>query len=598
MAVKRQRAAGLLCTARYAVKLVWRADRRGLLLVVGSQFGSALVLAGIVLLVRHVLDDAIALRTGSGEVGVQLIPVLAGAVALGTIGGVVRNLGNARQRVLALMVDRHIVGVVLHAATRTELPEFETPLFQDRLQRAVFASRTQPAQVITAMVAAIQAFVTVAAVFAVLAVLAWWLVPFALIAALPVARAARDERRAGYGLNHGLAENRRVRQYLERLLTGWQEAKEIRSLHLGDTLRARWDTQYGAEIAGTVAMNRTHQRRKTLARVVGDLMTMTVIGLVWWQVVTGRIGLATAVAVLAALWQLSLRMQMVGALMHGLGESILYLTDLRSFEGDGRVVPAPPTPDVFRGISAGGLTFRYPGATRDALTDVDLTIRPGEIVALVGANGSGKTTLTKILAGLYRPDDGDLRHGGHPVTDPALLRGLSAVVFQDFVRYRLTALDNIAFGRPELPADRQWATAVAGQVDAHDMLQRLPKGYDTPLSREFTDGADLSGGQWQRLALARAFYRNAPFVILDEPTAALDPQAEAELFAHIRQLFVGRTVLLVSHRFSTVRGADRIYVLDAGRVIEHGSHDALMAFDGDYARLFRLQADAYLEVPG
>jgi ATP-binding cassette subfamily B protein len=288
----------------------------------------------------------------------------------------------------------------------------------------------------------------------------------------------------------------------------------------------------------------------------------------------------------------------MGALMHGLGESVLYFTDLRSFETGRAEAPPPPEPGPFRGIEAKGITFRYPGAARDALHDVDLSIGPGRIVALVGANGSGKTTLTKILAGLYRPDGGRLCHGGRPVDDPALLRALAAVVFQDFVRYRLTAMDNITFGRPDRPADRAWATSVAGQVDLHDQIERLPNGYDTPLSREFTGGADLSGGQWQRLALARAFYRDAPFVILDEPTAALDPQAEAELFANIRQLFAGRSVLLVSHRFSTVRGADLIYVLDEGRVVEQGSHDALMALDGDYARLFRLQADAYLRVPG
>jgi ATP-binding cassette subfamily B protein len=170
------------------------------------------------------------------------------------------------------------------------------------------------------------------------------------------------------------------------------------------------------------------------------------------------------------------------------------------------------------------------------------------------------------------------------------------MVFQDYLRFKLSATDNIVCGRPNAPADLQRAVAAAQQSGAHDFVARLPGGYDTLLSKEFVDGSDLSLGEWQRLALARAFYRNSPFVILDEPTASLDPQAEADLFTHIRELFKERTVLLISHRFSSVRSADRIYVLDGGRVIEQGTHESLMADEATYARLFRLQAEAYQDV--
>ena len=341
-------------------------------------------------------------------------------------------------------------------------------------------------------------------------------------------------------------------------------------------------------------MNRRYVGRKVAARVVSDLCTIAVIAVTWWQITARHVTVPTA---LAALWQLSMRMQLVGAMLNGVGESVLYLADLTFFDRDAPEAQAALRGDArFAGLAARGLNFRYPGAALDALYDVDIAIRPGEIVALVGANGSGKTTLAKILAGLYRPDDGDLRHGDHLVADPEELRQVAAVVFQDFVRYRTSALDNVTFGRPEDPAHQDRARWAAEQLGLDEVLDRLPQGWATPLSREFTAGSELSGGQWQRLALARAFYRNALFVILDEPTAALDPDAEAALLASVRSLFAGRSVLLISHRFSGVRQADNIYVLDGGRVIESGSHDDLLALDGSYARMFLLQAKAYQDV--
>jgi ATP-binding cassette subfamily B protein len=219
-------------------------------------------------------------------------------------------------------------------------------------------------------------------------------------------------------------------------------------------------------------------------------------------------------------------------------------------------------------------------------------VNRGEVIALVGENGSGKTTLAKLLAGLYRPTCGRLLRDGR-AAEPAELRAGSAVLFQDFVRYRLSARDNIAFGAAGRAVDAAGVTGAARRAGVDAALSGLGRGYDTMLSTEFSDGADLSLGQWQRVALARAFYRDAPFVILDEPTASLDAEAEAALFGRIRELFCGRTVLFVSHRFANVRAADRIYVLDAGAIAESGTHDELMDRDGIYARLFRLQAEGY-----
>ena len=223
----------------YAIRLIWAADRKGILLTVGGHLGSVLALVSIILLARNLLSQAVPTGGGSGGTsgGAQSIAVLLMTVALSTVSGVLRIAIAARQRILAVFVDRYILDMVLRTVSRTELAEFETPAFQNRLQRAVFASRSQPAMVVTALLAGLQAILTIGAVVVVLAAMAWWLLPVALIGAVPVLRAARDERRAGYNLNRELAETRRVRQYFEQLLTGWQEAKEIQALHLGDLLR-------------------------------------------------------------------------------------------------------------------------------------------------------------------------------------------------------------------------------------------------------------------------------------------------------------------------------------------------------------------------
>jgi ATP-binding cassette, subfamily B, bacterial len=437
--------------------------------------------------------------------------------------------------------------------------------------------------------------------------MAWWLLPFTALSVLPVLKAARDERNADYRLHGRLAEGRRVREYLEQLLAGQDAAKEIRALGLGDTLQDRWEGRYAEEIASTTDMQSRHTRRKAVARLLGDAVFVSVVAAMWWTVRSGGVQLPTALAATGALLMLSTRVQMLGYVLNNIGASAAYMKDVRVFTEDGAHTDATHTDGThtegtrdpgrsgFRELRAEELTFSYPGSARPALRGVSVELGAGEVIAVVGANGSGKSTLAKLLAGLYEPDGGRLLWDGRNGPSLAELRAVSAVVFQDFVRFKMTVRDNIAFGRPGSPAVPEAVAAAAADAGAGGVVAALPLGYETVLSKEFTGGADLSLGQWQRLALARAFYRDAPFVILDEPTASLDPQAEADLFRHIRRLFAGRTVLVISHRFSNVRAADRIYVMDSGRVTEHGSHDELMANDGTYARLFRLQADAYQE---
>jgi ATP-binding cassette subfamily B protein len=281
-------------------------------------------------------------------------------------------------------------------------------------------------------------------------------------------------------------------------------------------------------------------------------------------------------------------------------ESALFLDDFLTFVArapagrSAAAAPPPRDPDA-PPVVAEDLWFSYAGSDRPVLRDVSVRVEPGQVVALVGANGSGKTTLAKLLAGLYVPERGRvLLHGADTAqAERHAQRRDVAVVFQDFVRYFLPVRDNIAMGRHERFADDAAVVDAARRAGADADVERLPAGYATMLGPAFAGGVDLSAGQWQKIAIARLFFRDAPFVILDEPTAALDARAEHELFARIRELLAGRAVLLISHRFSTVREADRIYVLEEGAVIEAGSHDELLALDGTYAEMFLLQATAY-----
>jgi len=382
---------------------------------------------------------------------------------------------------------------------------------------------------------------------------------------------------------------------LSDILTGRDEAKEVRAFGLAGWLATRFDSLYAAYLHDL----RAHVLRRGVLSLIGHLGSATVVGGTMIVLVVlidrGDIGVAEAGAAIVAIRLLATQVQAIFGGAQSIFESGLFLDDLDQFLALGEAAvdadEGLDAPEDFEVVKVEDVRFRYPGAEHDALRGVDVELHAGEVVALVGENGSGKTTLAKLLAGLYEPDEGRVTWDGQDVSAfrPSSLRRHIAVVFQDFVRYALPAMDNIAVGRIDRPLDPERVHAAAAAASAETMLDALPLGFDTVLSRLFAGGTDLSGGQWQRVALARSIYRDAPLVILDEPSAALDPRAEHELFGTLRDSLRGRSALFISHRFSTVRGADRIYVLHEGEIVEQGTHDELVSRDGRYAELFRLQ---------
>ncbi|GEN79704.1 ABC transporter ATP-binding protein [Actinotalea fermentans] len=583
---------------RRSLRTVWAAGRRELCLVLALQVVAAAALAVQVLAVERVLSAILAVGDGDGTLAGLWLPVgvLAGVTALaGITSAVQQNV----ERLLAEKVTVATWRQVLATSTSVSLRHFEDPEFFDRLQRVETNALYRPYQVTQGLVLGSGAALASLGLGGALLSIHPLLLPLLLLGGLPLVLTGRRESRLEFDFAVREAPAHRLREYLILLQTGRDEAAEVRAFGLAGELGQRLE----AVQRHYLARLRTHVRRRSVLAAVGNLaaalaLALTLSALVW-AVAEGEVAVAAAGAAIVAIRMLASQVQAIAGGVRLVFESGLFLDDVDAFcairpddEDDDRV----DAPATFATVTTDGVSFTYPGAETPALTDVSITVGRGEVVALVGENGSGKTTLTKLVAGLYAPSEGAVRWDGVDARTyrGASLRRLVTVIFQDFQRYAFSAADNVAIGRPDETPDlaRVRAAAAAAGIDA--TLGGLPDGYDTLLSREFPGGRDLSGGQWQRVALARAFYRDAPLVVLDEPTAAMDARAEHELFASLRTVLAGRSALVVSHRFSTVRSADRIYVLEAGRVVEHGDHDALMALGGRYAELFRLQAAAYL----
>jgi ABC-type multidrug transport system fused ATPase/permease subunit len=579
-----------------ALRLVAAAGRRQLILMLAMEVASAVLLGIGVLLARDVLQAVLdADRSGSGWRDV--LPSLAGLAAVSVATTVASAVARRQDQMLSELVSRHAWARILDVTCSAELAAFDDAGFHDlimRAQRGAF----QAGQVVRGVLGLAQAATGVVAGVVALAVLQPLLLPVCLAAAVPSIWLARRRSRSYYGFAFRMTARDRERAYLGTLLAERDAAKEVRAMDLASFLRARHDRLYGERIAELDDLTRRQLRWALVAGVAGSGIVAGTVAVLVALALGGHLSIAAAAAAGGAMIVFGQRVAAGGMASQMLLEAALFLEDYLKFAelapGPRAPSEAPPRPPD-GAIAAEEVWFSYPGSEKPALRGASLRIEPGEVIALVGPNGSGKTTLAKLMAGLYVPERGRvLLHGADTATaDRPTLRRDVAVVFQDFLRYWLPVRDNIAMGRHEHFRDGERVADAARRAGADRDIEALPDGYDTQLGPVFAGGADLSVGQWQKVAIARLFFRDAPFVILDEPTAALDARAEHELFARIRELLEGRAVLLISHRFSTVREADRIYVLEAGAVGERGSHRELMALGGTYAEMFTLQAAAY-----
>jgi ATP-binding cassette subfamily B protein len=584
---------------REAVQLVWAAGRRELLIVLAAKAVNGIGLAVVLLLGKQVLDGVIAAGRGGAGAG-QVLPTLLLLTVVMAGLSCLSAVGREHREILTELASRYAQSQIIDVACAVELEAYETPSFHNRLVRAVGGGQFRPWQVVEGLTGLAGALVGIAGITLALLALQPWLVPLVLAAGVPLLIAVARGGELMFRFQHRTTEAERRRNYLYMLLSGKDAAKELRAFGLEAFLRGRFDRLYDEHLAEL----RKVARRRLRVSLLGNLATSVVLGgivaVLLVLALDGRIGLTDAGMAAGAVFVLGERLMNAVFSAGMLYESSLFIEDFTSFVAMAPEVEARRRRDLapsgFRRLRVEDVSFTYPSAATPALTEVSMEIGAGEIVALVGENGSGKTTLAKLLCRLYLPHGGRVLWDGvdTATVDPDELRRSVAVIFQDFLHYSLPASENVGMGRHQRIDDAEAIRGAAAHAGADEFLARLPAGYETVLGPEFEGGNELSVGQWQRVALARAFFRDAPFIILDEPTAALDARAEHELFESIRTLCRGRSVLLISHRFSSVRSADRIYVLDEGRVAESGSHGELMALGGRYAELFTLQASAYL----
>ncbi|MBU8872585.1 ABC transporter ATP-binding protein/permease [Reyranella sp. MMS21-HV4-11] len=490
------------------------------------------------------------------------------------------------------------VRLMEHAAT-LDLEDFEDAEFQDQLERA----RRQTSGRMTLMsqlFSQAQDLVTVASLAAGLIVFAPWLIVLLLVALVPAFLGEAHFNAKSYSLDFGRTPERRELDYVRQTAASVETAKEVKIFGLNDFLIDR----YRRLAASFYDANRRLALRRAgwggLFTTIGTIGYYFAYAYIAWRTLTGEFSVGDLTFLAGSFRRLRTLLESLLSGFSSVAGQALYLDDLVSFFAVRPEIHSPADPLPFPRPIRDGFVFEdvgfiYPGAERWAVRHLSFTLKAGEVVALVGENGAGKTTLVKLLTRLYDPDEGRILLDGRDLRDYGLdeLRGSMGVIFQDFVRYNLPAGDNIAVGRIAARADHERIARAANRSQADEVIARLAGGYDQMIGKRFKNGVELSGGEWQKIAIARAYMREAEVLILDEPTAALDARAEYEVFRRFKELSAGKTAVLISHRFSSVRMADRILVLADGKVEAQGTHEELVAQQGRYAELFELQAAGY-----
>jgi len=594
---------GVLRFSRRALTLVWSTNRQLTVLLTLLTLAAGMLPAAAAWIGKLVIDAIVAqMAVGTAGGSPNYVPVLELVVAeagiIGLLGAAQRGIA-ACQSLLRAQLGQRVNEMILEKALTLDLTQFEDAEFYDKLTRARREASSRPLSLVMRNFSLFQQLVALFSFSVLLAGFSPWAMALLVLAGLPAFVAETKFSGDAFRLFRMRAPESRLQLYLETVLAREDNAKEVQLFQLGPMLLGRYKAIfakiYGEDRALTM-------RRETWGLSLTLFSTAALYSAYGWIAVTavkGGISLGEMTMYLMLFKQGQAAVAASLASIGGMYEDNLYLSNLYEFLEQAPVFQsgdAPRGPDPADGVRFDAVSFSYPGAREPALSAINLHIRPGESLALVGENGAGKSTLIKLLCGLYQPSSGRILLHGLDVRDweRDALRRQIAVIFQDFNRYQFTVGENIGAGDIEGYADESRWEESARKGMALPFIRTLERGFGTQLGSWFKGGKELSTGQWQKVALSRAFMRtSADVLVLDEPTASMDAAAEAELFAYFREHTVGRISILISHRFSTVRQADRIAVLEQGRIIEYGTHAELLQANAEYARLFNLQALGY-----
>ncbi|MGO9539496.1 MAG: ABC transporter ATP-binding protein [Terriglobales bacterium] len=581
------------------LRFVWESGRQVVLLGLLSRVLAALLPPALFWVSKLIIDTIYQILTTHQPVGRRLWWLVAVEFALAVATGVLSRVIDYLDALLAGKYMHHVSVRVMEHAASLDLMAYEDPVFYDRLERARVQA-TDRLYMIQAIGRLIQQVITTITLSISIMVFSPWLLLLLIVGVIPAFVGETHFAFLGYAKNFRQTPVRRQLDYL-RILGGSKEAaKELKLFGLRDFLTGRFKNLSTQVYEEDVAL----ARRKVIAggflSAIGTAGYYTAYVFAVWKTVTGVFSFGTLTLLANAIREASSNLQQTFSTLSTIADQALFLTDLIAFfemrptiQSKPDALPAPRP--IQRGFEFRNVSFRYPGSSRLVLNKLNFHLHPGERVALIGENGEGKTTIVKLLTRLYDPEEGQVLLDGVDLREYSLedLYREIGVIFQDFMRYEMTARENIAVGRIEQIENLQSLQESARKSMADDVVGKLASGYEQMLGRRFEGGVDLSGGEWQKVALARAYLRDAQVLILDEPTSALDARSEYEVFQRFAELTAGKMALFISHRFSTVRMADRIVVLENGRIAEEGDHEALTNLGGRYAEMFELQAASY-----
>ena len=587
-----------------ALRLVWRSSPGWTIARIALITLQGLLPLASIYLVKLLVDAVTGgegLATAEPQILLrQVTPLLLGLGAITLVVLICNASSELVNTAQTQKVSDYMHSILHEKSIEIDLAYYENPRYHDTLQRAQQEATYRPNQILTRLAQVGQNGLSLIAMIGLLLTLHWAIMVVLLLGAIPSVLVRLRYTRELYKWQRDWTPVDRQSMYLSWLLTGEQFAKEIRLFELGELFSRRFDRLRTQLYRAKLSLMSRRVLSFLSADILSGILVGTIYGFILYQTLQGVLKLGDLVLYHQALQrgQSSLKALMSG--LSGLHEDNLFLTNLYEFldlkpniitPAHPKMMPQPMT----AGIVFDNVDFQYEGTTRQALKDISLTVRPKETIALVGENGSGKTTLIKLLCRLYDPTQGRITLDSIDLKDLDVreLQQQISVIFQDYAKYHLPAQDNIWLGNARLPPNDAAVISAAKRSGAHEVIQHLPHGYNTILGKLFDGGEELSIGQWQKVALARAFLRDSQVIVLDEPTSAMDPKAEYEVFKRFRELIQDQAAILITHRLSTVKMADRIYVMEQGRIVESGCHDELIEQQGLYSNLFETQARNY-----